>query len=109
MSPSSVVPDDTKDEFWAVVEECLREFHGMQREALRRKAGKLRNAIERMSTAEVEFFYHSEPFEVACDIADNPLNIATHLDRYLHLRDEKHGNGISKQQVQVRRQAKVKK
>lgn len=103
MRSSKVVPDDAKDEFWAVVEDCLRELHGMKQEGIRRKAGKLRNAIERMTTGELESFYHSEPFDVACEIADNPLNVQDYLDRYLHIRDEKHGNGVSKQKVQSRR------
>jgi hypothetical protein len=106
MNPSSVVPDDAKNEFWAVVEDCLREFHGMKQEAIRRKAGKLRSRIERMTTTEVELFYHSEPFDVACEIADDSLNIEVYLDRYLRIRDEKHGNGISKQKVQNRRNAR---
>ena len=75
MSSSSVVPDDAKAEFWAVVEDCLREFHGMKQEASRRKVGKLRTAIDRMTTAQVEYFYHSEPFDVACEIAVEPLNV----------------------------------
>jgi hypothetical protein len=106
MSSSKVAPDDAKDEFWAVVEECLREFHGMKPAGIRRKAGKLREAIERMTTGELEPFYHSEPFDVACEIADNPLNVKDCLDRYLYLRDEKHGNGISGQNVQTRRKIK---
>lgn len=102
MSASKVVPDDAKDEFWAVVEDCLRAFHGMKLEGIRRKAGKLRDAIERMTTGEVESFYHSEPFDVACELADNPLSVKDYLDRYLHIRDEKHGNGIAKQKAQNR-------
>ena len=103
MSSSRVVPDDAKVQFWAVVEDCLREFHAMKQEAIRRKAGKLRNAIERSPTAELEFFYHSEPFDVACDIAANPLNVDVYLYRYLHIRDEKHGTGNSKPKIQKRR------
>src|SRR5437762_12496326 len=66
MSSSKVVSADAKDEFWAVVEDCLREFHGMKQEGIRRKAGKLRKAIERMMTGEREYFDHSEPFDCAC-------------------------------------------
>ena len=108
MSSSKVVPDDAKDEFWGVAEDCLREFHEMKQDAIRRKVGKLRNAIERMTTAELESFYHSEPFDVACDIAENALSVEDYLDRYLHIRDEKHGNGISKQNAQKRRKVNVK-
>ena len=108
MSASNIVPDDAKDDFWAVVEDCLREFHGMKPETIRRKSGKLRNAIEGMTTGELESFYHSEPFDVACDIADHPLNLADYLDRYLHIRDEEHGNGISRQKTQNRGEVKIK-
>jgi hypothetical protein len=107
MSSSTVVPDDAKDEFWAVVEDCLREFHGMKPDAIRRKAGKLRQAIERMTPSELESFYHSEPFDVACDIAEDALNITVYLDRYLQIRDERHGTGISAQTVHGRRNANL--
>jgi len=94
---------DPKEEFWAVVEDCLHEFHGMKQEASRRKAGKFRNAVERLTTDQVEFFYHSEPFDVACEIADEPLNVEEYLDRYQRIRDQKYGSGISKQTVGHRR------
>jgi len=108
MNSSKVVPDDAKDEFWAVVADCLHEFHGIKPEVSRRKAGKLRNAIGRLTTAQVEFFYHSEPFDVACEIADEPLRVEEHLDRYLQIRDEKHGDGSSRQIVHPRRKANLK-
>jgi hypothetical protein len=101
MSSSKAVPDAAKDVFWAVVEDCLREFHAMKQEAIRRKAGKLRNAIESMTAAELEMFYHSEPFDVAGEIANKPLSVEDYLDRYLAIRDEKHGNGIPKQKAKV--------
>jgi hypothetical protein len=75
MSSSKVVAGVVKDEFWAVVEDCLREFHRLKQEIIRRKVGKLRNSTERMTTAEIDLFYHSEPFDVACEIADSPLDI----------------------------------
>jgi hypothetical protein len=109
MSSSRTVSEDAKDEFWAIVEGCLREFHGMKQETIRRKAAKLRSAIEGMKPAEVEYFYHSEPFDVACELGGKPLNVASYLDRYLHIRDEKHGNGISKQKGDSRRKANFQK
>ncbi len=92
MSSLNGVADDAKNEFWAVVEDCLREFHRVKQPDARRKAAKLRNAIERMTNSEVELFYHSEPFDVACDIADRPLDLSDYHGRYLRIRDEKHGN-----------------
>jgi hypothetical protein len=108
MSSSRVVPDDAKVEFWAVVADCLRAFHQLKAEAARRKAGILRDTIERVTTTEQESFYHSEPFDVACEIAGHLLNVEEHLDRYLRIRDEDHGTGISSQRAQDRRKASAR-
>ena len=56
-----------------------------------------------MTTSQEELFYNSEPFDVACGIAREQLNLEEYLDRYLHIRDVKHGNGISIQNVSRRR------
>jgi hypothetical protein len=97
-----------KNEFWAIVKDCLREFHGMNQRLSQRKAKELRDAIERMKKSAEELFYHSEPFDVANDIAGKPLDAESHRDRYVHIRDEKHGNGISKQYLQERHKVKTK-
>jgi hypothetical protein len=97
MSSAQTVPDDAKDEFWAVVKDCLREFHKMTNESTRRKAAQLRKEIESMTEGRIAYFYHSEPFDVACDIAKHPLKLEKHLDRYLQIRDETHGDGGLKQ------------
>jgi len=91
MSPSEIVPDDAKEEFWAVVRDCLREFHAMSAEVARRKAGQLRKKIENMPAEAALYFYHSEPFDVACSIANNPLDQESYHEAYLRIRDEKHG------------------
>ena len=80
-----------------MVRDCLREFHKMTTEKTRRRAMQLRKKIESMPNGSVEFFYHSEPFDVACDIANHPLNLEEYLDPYLKIRDEKHGNGTLEQ------------
>jgi hypothetical protein len=108
MSSSSVVPEDAKDEFWSVVEACLRRFHGMKPEAIRRKAGKLRDSIEQMTPGETEFFYHLEPFDIACDVAGEPLNVEEYRVRYLHIRDKAEANGTAKARGQGRRKVNVK-
>jgi hypothetical protein len=97
MRSSKIVPDDAKDLFWSVVRRCLREFHKMTTEITQRKATQLRKKIESMPNESMEFFYHSEPFDVACDIANHPLKLDRHLDRYLQIRDEKHANNSLKQ------------
>jgi hypothetical protein len=102
MSDSLVIPDDAKAEFWEVVADCLRTFHKMTAEGARRKASEVRQGIESLTESQIELFYHSEPFDVACEIAHNPLNVEPYLDRYLQIRDVKHGNGISKQIIRKR-------
>src|ERR1700730_10424728 len=102
MSNSLIVPDDAKAEFWAVVTDCLRTFHKMTAEGTRRKVSRVRKEIDSLTDSQIELFYHSEPFDVACEIADNPLDVEPYLDRYLQIRDVKHGNGISKQVIRKR-------
>jgi hypothetical protein len=108
MNVSQAVSEDDKDVFWAVVQDCLREFHRMKPDAVRRKAKKIRKETDQLTTSQMELFYHAEPFDVANDIAGDPLDANTYRDRYLHIRDEKHGNGISKQYLQERRKVKSK-
>jgi hypothetical protein len=74
----------------------------MTAEITRREATRLRKEIEGMPIETMEFFYHSEPFDVACDIANQPLDLKRYLDRYLQIRDEKHGGGTHKQVLRRR-------
>jgi hypothetical protein len=99
MTPSTILPDDAKAEFWEVVSDCLRTFHKMTAEDTRRKVSSVRKGLENLTESQIELFYHSEPFDVACEIACNPLDIEPYLDRYLQIRDVKHGSGISKQVI----------
>jgi hypothetical protein len=63
----------------------------MTPELARRKANLLRKKIESLSNESIELFYHAEPFDVACDIAERRLSVKRHLHLYLQIRDEKHG------------------
>lgn len=40
-----------------------------------------------MPVEQMELFYHAEPFDVACDLADNSLDVRDHLNEYLEIRD----------------------
>ena len=40
-----------------------------------------------MRIEQMELFYHADPFDVACNLADNPLNVKDYLDKYLEIRD----------------------
>jgi hypothetical protein len=43
--------------------------------------------VEAMPLEEVELFYHSEPFDVACRLAQHPLDMENYLSRYVQIRD----------------------
>lgn len=102
MNASKAFSPDSVETFWAIVRECLREFHRMTTEEARRKAIRLRGKLESMTKDQIELFYHSEPFGVACDIANRQLKAVKYLDRYVEIRDEKYGSGVSKQVVRKR-------
>ena len=87
MKSSDVIPMEEQDHFWNVVRECIQKFHAGCAAGALAAATRLRQQVNRMPLEQMELFYHAEPFEVACDLADNPLDVKAHLDEYLALRD----------------------
>ncbi len=87
MKSSNVIPDEAKDQFWAVVKECLRVFHNRRRQVALREVGHLRNKLALAPGEEIELFFHSEPFDVACRLAGRDLDIKDFLARYLEIRE----------------------
>jgi len=88
MRESTVIPGDVQEHFWSVVRGCIREFHPKQSSSALRKVPRLRKTIEQLPIEEMELFFHSEPFDVACGLAEHPLRVETVLQRYLQIRDE---------------------
>src|SRR5438876_9635175 len=43
MKSPEVIPQEAKDQFWAVVKECLRVFHNRRGQVALRQVGNLRN------------------------------------------------------------------
>ena len=103
MSSTRIIPDDARDQFWFVVRACLHEFHKMTSPITQRKTTRLRKRIESLPHEAAELFYHSEPFDVACDVADRRLSLARRRKRYLQLRDETHGTWTLPQVLRRRR------
>jgi hypothetical protein len=87
MKTSDVIPKDEQDYFWGVVRHCIRRFHARCASRTLAKASRLRRKVNRMPAEQMELFYHAEPFDVACNLADNPLDVKNHLDEYLTIRD----------------------
>ena len=79
----------TKDCFWNVVEECLKIFHGIGKEDAREKVSALREKIESPAAGmSSDIFYHSEPFDVACDLAEKRLDLSDLRERYNAILDK---------------------
>jgi len=77
------VHDIPKRAFWAVVEECLVEFHRFSVADARRKSKEVRAKLEAPPEGlSGEMVYHSEPFTVACNIAKANLSISKHRRKY---------------------------
>ncbi len=72
-----------KDAFWEVVEDCLTDIHGLSRSEARRRSHVLRAEIESPPPGlSSDIFYHAEPFDVACDLAGNRLDIWQYRGQY---------------------------
>jgi hypothetical protein len=92
MRSSNVIPSDEQAHFWNVVRQCIRTFHAAHASSTLAAATRLRKKISGMPLEQMELFYHAEPFDVACNLADNPLDIRDYLDEYLKIRDaDTHG------------------
>ena len=89
MSDSTVISAEVKNHFWDVVVACLVIFHKRPVSLARKKVCRLREKVEGDSVDTRDFFYHQEPFDVACRVEGNALEIEPHLKRYLELRDVK--------------------
>jgi hypothetical protein len=87
MKASKVIPKAEQDHFWSVVRQCIRRFHAGCASSTLPRATRLRKKVSLMAVEQMELFYHAEPFEVACDLADHPLDVKDHLDEYLRIRD----------------------
>jgi hypothetical protein len=74
---------------------CLTEFHGIpsrhdqptnRYSRTLAEATRLRKKVNGMPVEQMELFYHAEPFDVACNLADKALDFKDHLDDYLEIR-----------------------
>jgi len=72
-----------KDSFWQVVEDCLEEIHNLPRTDAHARSTDLRKRVERHPRGiSGEIIYHAEPFDVACDIAGNQLDLSQFRNQY---------------------------
>jgi hypothetical protein len=72
--------------FWSAVEDCLVTFHHLTRcEASETVTGLWRRlplTLDDSNPAFSDMIYHAEPWQIACNLADNDLPIADHQPEY---------------------------
>jgi hypothetical protein len=74
--------------FWAAVEDCLVTFHHLERDAAAEKVSGLRRKLPKGPTVKCEklsledMIYHSEPWYIACDLAQEELSLTQHQEAY---------------------------
>lgn len=69
-----------KDRYWLVVRECLVAFHNEKRLIAQHRVAFYRARIESPDPRiALDIFYHNEPFDIACDIADSQLTMTEEL------------------------------
>ena len=76
MKSSKIVPVEDQEHFWSVVRKCVRAFHAAQSVAILSRVNRLRKKVEQLPTEEMELFFHSEPFDVACRVAERLFSAA---------------------------------
>jgi hypothetical protein len=87
MRRADLTAAQAKEQFWYVVAECLRVFHHKQAQSVTAAISQMRSNVESLRGQAKELFYHSEPFDVACDIAGKRLEVEDYLSHYLRIRD----------------------
>jgi hypothetical protein len=78
-----VIVAKDKREFWAVVRDCLVRLHGVPGPMAQAKCDGLRRKIESPPDGvSPDIFYHNEPFDVACDLAESELDFEHFRSEY---------------------------
>lgn len=79
----TVTVSPNRRRYWAVVEDCLVEIHGLTRREARQKVSRLlRDLVSDLPEIDTDIIYHSEQFEIANDLAGRQLDRAPHNDVY---------------------------
>ncbi len=74
--------------FWAAVEDCLVTFHHFERYAAAERVTGLRSRLPKGPTTECDelsledMIYHSEPWYIACNLAQEELSLTQHQEAY---------------------------
>ena len=70
--------------FWSMVADCLRTFHGRSVAQANELVVDRQRAVRR--SGDPELVYHDDPFQIACGLAREHLDVIEHLDAYRAVR-----------------------
>jgi hypothetical protein len=71
--------------FWAAVEDCLVQFHNMERDTAAQKVTGLWRRLPKDSSSEAsldDMIYHAEPWYLACNLAGRELVLSQYQSAY---------------------------
>lgn len=86
-----MIEERVKSAFWDVVKECLVQFHSRNPEDARKLTILLSKEIGNPPLGlSSDIFYHSEPFDVACDLAKSKLPISEYREKYNQILERNH-------------------
>jgi hypothetical protein len=72
-----VKAQESKDNYWRVVIECLVRFHQCPRAKAQSAVANYKVCLgSRLKKSELDLIYHEEPFAIANEIADECLDIS---------------------------------
>jgi hypothetical protein len=78
-----VIRQQDKNAFWTVIEDCLVEIFGLMRPDALFRSQKLRDVIEATpDRRHGAIFYHTEPLDVAHDIAGRQVDLSQVQEKY---------------------------
>jgi hypothetical protein len=81
-----MVQASTAAHFWAAIEDCLVTFHGEQRCAAAEKVSAVWRRLPVMagqaSSTYSDMIYHAEPWQIACNLAQNDLPVSQYQAEY---------------------------
>lgn len=85
-----MLSEQEKNAYWALVNRCLIEFHAYSSADSAKAVYYFRSTLERkVSGSEAaDFIYHEEPFELACRLSGQALDLNDHFERYDALVEE---------------------
>lgn len=90
-------------QFWAAVVDCLVEFHRLSPDAAQQKVADLKERLASLAAPATvgndgresqlsyeDMIYHAEPWDIACNLANNPIRVGPHSTAYDRILQQNH-------------------